>query len=237
MLHKSVLYVLSRRHTKRRPFFWYDTDFLVFLLIFFFFFFLEKSVSYHTSFGTTRPNGQGCPQAIAHSDCAFFSNRLRFLLSGNYCRITAIWVQYVLSTNKTQCLALSTLENFAIYFEISGHPWMDSGPLRIKQPILPWQYCPVNNIGHQHEAPFALFSQCPPFWHLFWEQPSGTGTKNRGVKISVQYKGKLERKILYFDYKLVESILSLCKSHILLLQFLEFGNHSFILISFSVKAK
>ena len=52
---------------------------------------------------------QGCPQAIAHSDCAFYSNKLRYLLLQNYCRITAIWVYYALSTYENQCLVLSTL--------------------------------------------------------------------------------------------------------------------------------
>ncbi len=29
---------------------------------------------------------QGCPQAIAHSDCAIYSNKLRYLLFQSYCR-------------------------------------------------------------------------------------------------------------------------------------------------------
>ncbi len=33
---------------------------------------------------------QGCPQAIAHSDCAIYSNKVRYLLFQNYCRITVI---------------------------------------------------------------------------------------------------------------------------------------------------
>ncbi len=33
---------------------------------------------------------QGCPQAIAHSDCAIYSNKLRYLLFQNHCRITGI---------------------------------------------------------------------------------------------------------------------------------------------------
>ncbi len=33
---------------------------------------------------------KGCPQAIAHSDCAIYSYKLRYLLFRNYCRITVI---------------------------------------------------------------------------------------------------------------------------------------------------
>ena len=33
---------------------------------------------------------QGCPQVIAHSDCAIYSNMLHYLIFQNYCRITVI---------------------------------------------------------------------------------------------------------------------------------------------------
>ncbi len=33
---------------------------------------------------------QGCPQAIAHSDCTIYSNKVRYLLFQNYRRITVI---------------------------------------------------------------------------------------------------------------------------------------------------
>ena len=52
---------------------------------------------------------QGCPQAIAHSDWAIYSNELHYLLFQNYCRITVMWVLYALSTYENQCLALSIL--------------------------------------------------------------------------------------------------------------------------------
>ena len=35
---------------------------------------------------------QGCPQAIVHSDCAIYSNKLCYLHFQNYCRITVILV-------------------------------------------------------------------------------------------------------------------------------------------------
>ncbi len=67
---------------------------------------------------------QGCSQAIAHSDFAICSNKLRYLLFfQNYRRITVIWVECALSTYKNQCLALSNLgKSLHICFEISGHP-------------------------------------------------------------------------------------------------------------------
>ena len=54
------------------------------------------------------PPSQGYPQAIAPSDCAIYSSKLRYLLFQNYCRITVISMWNALSTYKKNRLALST---------------------------------------------------------------------------------------------------------------------------------
>ena len=54
---------------------------------------------------------QRCPQALAHSDFAIYSCWLRYLLIPNYFRIIVTLIKYALSTHKSCCRVLSTLQN------------------------------------------------------------------------------------------------------------------------------
>ena len=67
---------------------------------------------------------QGCPQAIAHSNCAIYSNKMRYLLFQNYfqnyCRISHLSVKCAIYLQKS--VSCAVYRKIAIYFEISGHP-------------------------------------------------------------------------------------------------------------------
>ncbi len=79
--------------------------------------FLSRCSSFSITFHV-----QGCLQAIAHSDCAIYSNMMCYLLFQNYCRIVVIWVQCALSTLKNQCLALSALRKLLSTLQFRDTP-------------------------------------------------------------------------------------------------------------------